>query len=167
MAQKILDRLKERFGEKVLKTESQRGDEIAEVTPAALFEVVRYLKEDPEMQMNLLVDLTVVDWPQEEPRFEVVYHFYSIGKRHRLRLKTRVGTYDQEPEVDSLTPLYKTADWWEREAFDLYGVRFKNYVDSLGRNELRRILMYEGFEGHPLRKDYPINKRQPLIGPKN
>lgn len=162
MAQRILDLLQERFGsKKILETYSQHGDETAVIDPEALLEVASFLKEDPEIQMNFLMDLTVVDWPQEEPRFEVVYHFYSLEKRHRVRLKTRVGTFDQEPVLDSLTSLYHAADWMEREAYDLYGVRF------VGHPNLKRILMYEGFEGHPLRKDYPINKRQPLIGPKN
>lgn len=162
MSQRVLDLLKAKFGpsEKLISTSSMVGDEIAEIEPAALLEVVRYLHDDPELKMHLLSDLTVVDWPREEPRFEVVYHLYSVEKKFRLRLKARVGTFDEEPEIDSLTPIFHGANWLEREAFDLYGVRFRGHPD------LKRILMYEGFEGHPLRKDYPINKRQPIIGPK-
>jgi NADH-quinone oxidoreductase subunit C len=162
LSQRVLDILKAKFGpsETLISTDSVVGDEIAEIKPEAVLEVVRFLRDDSELKFNLLADLTVVDWPREEPRFEVVYHFYSIEKKHRLRLKARVGGFDEEPEIDSVTSLYSGANWLEREAFDLYGVRFRGHPD------LKRILMYEGFEGHPLRKDYPINKRQPIIGPK-
>jgi NADH-quinone oxidoreductase subunit C len=161
LSKRVLELLQARFGEQVVETASQAGDEIAVVDPGVVVEAARFLRDDPALKMNLLVDLTVVDRLREEPRFEVVYHFYSIEKKHRLRLKSRVGSWDQEPEIGSLCSLYKAADWMEREAFDLYGVRF------IGHPDLKRILMYEGFEGHPLRKDYPIAKRQPLIGPKN
>ena len=92
-------------------------------------------------------------------RFEVVYHFYSLAENHRLRLKVPVSAED--PVVPSLTGLWKSADWFEREVWDMFGIRFT------GHPNLTRILMYEPFEGHPLRKDYPVNKRQPLIGPVN
>ncbi len=92
-------------------------------------------------------------------RFEVVYHFFSLSLKRRVRVKVPVE--ETSPEVDSLTPLWATADWFEREVWDMFGIRFRGHPD------LRRILMYEGFEGYPLRKDYPVNKRQPLIGPVN
>ena len=105
----------------------------------------------------MLTDLTVVDRLGEQPRFEVVYHLYSVAKNHRVRLK--VGVPEDAPVVASATALYASADWMEREAFDLYGIRFDGHPD------LRRILLYDEFEGHPLRKDYPKTKRQPLVGP--
>jgi NADH-quinone oxidoreductase subunit C len=107
----------------------------------------------------MLTDLTVVDYLGDELRFEVVYHLYSVTHNHRLRVKARVG--EAEPELASLTPIYASADWMEREAYDLYGIRFT------GHPNLRRILLYDEFEGHPLRKDYPKERRQPLVGPRN
>ncbi len=92
-------------------------------------------------------------------RFVVVYHFYSTAHKHRLRLVVPVEEAD--PELDSVTSLWAGADWLEREVWDMFGIRFQ------GHPGLTRILMYEEFEGHPLRKDYPVNKRQPLIGPVN
>jgi NADH-quinone oxidoreductase subunit C len=121
--------------------------------------VAAFLKNDPELEFNVLMDVTAVDYPGEEPRFEVVYQFYSLKRQARLRVKTRVP--EASPELESLTILWKSANWHEREAWDLFGIRFRNHPG------LKRILMYEGFEGHPLRKDYPIRRRQPLIGPLN
>ena len=92
-------------------------------------------------------------------RFEVVYHFYSSVHHHRVRVKVPLAASD--PTVDSLTTLWRSADWFEREAWDMYGVQFR------GHPNLKRILLYEEFQGHPLRKDYPVRKRQPLIGPVN
>ena len=94
-----------------------------------------------------------------EPRFEVVYHFFSLPLKSRIRVKVPVE--ESDPMVASLTPLWASANWFEREVWDMYGIRFRGHPD------LKRILMYEEFVGHPLRKDYPVNKRQPLIGPVN
>jgi NADH-quinone oxidoreductase subunit C len=97
--------------------------------------------------------------PGAPARFVVVYHFFSLPLKHRLRLEVPVEEAD--PEIDSLSSLWAGADWLEREVWDMFGIRFR------GHQNLKRILMYEGFVGHPLRKDYPVNKRQPLIGPVN
>jgi NADH-quinone oxidoreductase subunit C len=95
-------------------------------------------------------------------RFVVVYHFFSLPLKHRLRLEVPVEEVDgADPEVDSVTSLWAGADWLEREVWDMFGIRFRGHPD------LKRILMYEEFVGHPLRKDYAVNKRQPLIGPMN
>ena len=96
---------------------------------------------------------------QAEDRFEVVYHLYSLTHNHRIRLK--VPTAEGDPVVDSVTDLWPSANWFEREVWDLFGIRFT------GHPNLKRIMMYEPFEGHPLRKDYQVNRRQPLIGPVN
>jgi NADH-quinone oxidoreductase subunit C len=142
--------------------------------------------------MNFLMDLTAVDFsafgtkpapaffassgvavrptttiPDEAPwpgppasaRFVVVYHFFSLAHKHRLRVEVPVD--EDDAEVDSLTSLWGGADWLEREVWDMFGIRFRGHPD------LKRILMYDEFEGHPLRKDYPVKKRQPLIGPVN
>ena len=95
-----------------------------------------------------LSDLTAVDWYPSEPRFEVVYHLYCHERRERLRLKCRLS--GEQPEVASVTPVWSAANWYEREVFDLFGIRFE------GHPHLRRILMPEDWQGHPLRKDYPV-----------
>lgn len=152
-------KLREYFSGAVLELHDQCGDETAVVVRERLPEIARFLKENPEFDMNLLMDLTAVDglgmkW---QPRFQVVYHFYSLAKNQRLRLKVPVD--EKDCWVPTLTHLWPIADWFEREVWDMFGIRFE------GHPNLRRILMYEEFEGHPLRKDYPYNKRQPLIGP--
>jgi NADH-quinone oxidoreductase subunit C len=154
-----LDLLKEKFPEQVVEISLPQGDALAVVQPQALTKVMDFLKNDPRLQFSMLVDITAVDYLGRKPRFDVVYHLLSIPFRRRLRIKVRVE--DGEPVVDSLTPLWGDANWLEREVWDMYGVRFT------GHPNLRRILLYEEFHGHPLRKDYPIRRRQPLIGPKN
>lgn len=157
----ITDKIKNRFGSAVLETHDYRGDETVVVKKENVFEVAKFLKEDAELDFNVLMDQTAVDnLNLDKPvRFEIVYHFYSYPKNHRLRLKTPVE--EDDPVVDSVVGLWPVANWFEREIWDMFGIKFQNHPD------LRRILMYEEFQGHPLRKDYPINKRQPLIGPKN
>jgi NADH-quinone oxidoreductase subunit C len=120
---------------------------------------MRFLRDDTDCQFDMLTDVTAVDYLGEEPRFEMVYHLYSVPKNKRLRVKARVG--ERAPEIATLCELWPSANWMEREVWDLYGIRFAGHPD------LRRILLYEEFEGHPLRKDYPKEKRQPLVGPRN
>ena len=158
MSTALIDLIKKNFGAAVLETHSLYGDDTVVVEAAAWKEVARFLRDTPQCSMDMLTDLTAVDFPEREPRFEIVAHFYSLSKGHRLRLKTRTGDSEgDEAEVESLTELWASANWMEREAFDMFGVIFKNHPD------LRRILMYPEFEGHPLRKDYPADKIQPLI----
>jgi NADH-quinone oxidoreductase subunit C len=123
------------------------------IPPDGLLVTVQRLKR--EAGFDLLLDVTAVDWPEQSPRFEIVYHFYSTSAFTRLRLKTRVEALD--PSIDSLLPLYGAARFMERECHDMYGIVFRGHPD------LRPILLYEGFEGHPLRKDYPIRREQPLV----
>jgi NADH-quinone oxidoreductase subunit C len=123
------------------------------VPPADLLGVVRRLKS--EFAFDLFLDVTAVDWPKRTPRFDVVYHFYSTTHLIRVRLKTRVP--ESEPTVDSLVSVYGSANFMERECHDMYGVLFR------GNPDLRPILLYEGFVGHPLRKDYPKLQEQPLV----
>jgi len=152
-------RIEEKFPQAVLDSHAQHGDETLILRKEAILDVARLLKEDPELQFNFLMDITAVDYLGRHPRFEIVYHFLSLPFSRRLRIKLQSD--DLYPTVKSLTPLWKTANWLERECFDLYGIRFE------GHPNLTRIMLYEGFEGHPLRKDYPKTKRQPLIGPQN
>ena len=127
--------------------------ESLEVATGELLSTVLRLKR--ESGFDLLVDVTAVDWPRQAPRFEVVYHFYSTGRFSRVRVKTRVE--ESDPTVDSLVTLYGCANFMERECHEMYGIAFRGHPD------LRPILLYEGFEGHPLRKDYPIGREQPLV----
>jgi NADH-quinone oxidoreductase subunit C len=157
MSQKVLARLKARFGDAILETDSFRGDDEALVAPDNWLAAARYLRDDTECAMNQFIDLTVVDYPEREPatpRFEVLLFVRSLARKHRVRLKTRVR--DGE-ELDTLTGIWEGANWTEREAYDMFGVKFRGHPD------LRRILMYDEFVGYPLRKDYPINRTQPLI----
>ena len=124
-----------------------------EVPPAEFLDAAHALKYQADF--DLLLDVTAVDWPGRSPRFDVVCHFYSTRTFERVRLKTRVTEAD--PTVDSLTGLYGSALFMERECHDMYGIAFRGHPD------LRPILLYEGFEGHPLRKDYPIRLEQPLV----
>jgi NADH-quinone oxidoreductase subunit C len=116
------------------------------IDPARIVEVCRFLKD--QRVFVRLSSVTAVDWTPAEPRFEVVYHLHSLERNERLRLKCRVG--GDNPEIDSVTGVWRGADWYEREVFDLFGVGFRNHPN------LKRILMPEDWEGHPLRKDYPV-----------
>jgi NADH-quinone oxidoreductase subunit C len=123
------------------------------LTPAELLPVVQRLRD--EFGFDLFLDVTAVDWIGQSPRFEVVYHFYSTRDHVRVRLKTRVP--EEDPTVDSLIALYGSARYMERECHDMYGIVFR------GNGDLRPILLYEGFVGHPLRKDYEKTREQPLV----
>jgi NADH-quinone oxidoreductase subunit C len=158
----ILDEVRARFGGAVLDTHDHRGDHTAVVDRAALRDVLAFCRDAGALAFDVLMDLTAVDYVkfpgrEDGPRFEVVYHLYSLPHNHRLRLKVRVD--EDDAVVPSAVPLWPIANWFEREVWDMFGIRFEGHPD------LRRLLMYEEFVGHPLRKDYPINRRQPLIGP--
>ena len=155
----VLRRVLELLPDAVQETHARLGDATARVDPARIVEVLRMLRDDPELEFEMLTDLPAVDYLGEVPRFEVVYHLYSVAKNHRVRIKARVA--ENAPEIESAVAVWPSANWMEREVWDLYGIRFRNHPD------LRRILLYEQFDGHPLRKDYPKEKRQPLVGPRN
>ena len=155
----LLRRLLDHQPGAVRATHARLGDATALVDKDQLVAVMRFLRDDPELRFDMLTDLTCVDYLGETPRFEMVYHLYSVAQNHRLRIKARVP---EEPcEIDTLCPVWPSANWMEREVWDLYGVRFTGHPD------LRRLLLYEEFQGHPLRKDYPKERRQPLVGPSN
>ncbi len=191
-ASSLIESVTDRFPDGVSASHTFRGDATVILRRDSLLRVAQFLKEDPALQMNFLMDLAAVDYsafgkgptpaffassgvaespssqiPDEDPwpgapegsRFAVVYHFYSKAHKHRLRLVVPVE--ESAAEVDSLTSLWAGANWLEREVWDMFGITFRGHPD------LKRILMYAEFEGHPLRKDYPVNKRQPLIGPVN
>jgi NADH-quinone oxidoreductase subunit C len=166
----LLSRLVERFPEAVISTHSFRGDDTAFVRKGAILEVLRFLKETPDLSFEILMDLTAVDYlkyppgeapgiaslsPQDSPRFNVIYHLYSLTHNHRIRVKAPVE--EDDPTLPSCTSLWPIANWLEREVWDMFGIKF------VGHPDLRRLLMFDQFEGHPLRKDYPLRKRQPLV----
>ncbi|MEM6993811.1 MAG: NADH-quinone oxidoreductase subunit C [Myxococcota bacterium] len=155
MSKKALDILAGKASDAVLETASYLGDEMALIKRDSILPVLALCKSDPDLDFSMLSDLTVVDWLGTDPRFEVVYVLYSIQHKHRLRLKVAVP--EEDAVIDSACGLWMAANWAEREAWDLYGIDFRGHPD------LRRILMYDEFVGHPLRKDYPQNGRQPLI----
>ncbi|MDX2054315.1 MAG: NADH-quinone oxidoreductase subunit C [Polyangiaceae bacterium] len=158
MAQALIDLLKSQFPTAVLETHSQHGDETVVLDVRQWKAVAEFLYSSPKAAMNMLTDLTVVDYPDREPRFEVVAHLLSLSLGHRLRIKARVGDEAGEgANIDTLTEIWASANWAEREAFDMFGVNF------VGHPDLRRILMYPEFQGHALRKDYPADKIQPLV----
>jgi NADH-quinone oxidoreductase subunit C len=188
----LIESVTNHFPDAVTSSHAYRGDATVILHRQFLLDVARFLKEDPALKMNYLIDVTAVDYstfgkrptpaffassgvavspssqipdeapwpgPPDQSRFAVVYHFFSVAHKHRLRLVVPVE--EAAAEVDSLTSLWPGANWLEREVWDMFGIRFR------GHPNLKRILMYEQFVGHPLRKDYPVNKRQPLIGPVN
>jgi NADH-quinone oxidoreductase subunit C len=134
--------------ESVLGAKFDREEMTIVVDRSRIREACAVLRDDPACDFNFLSDVTCVDWYPAEPRFEVVYHLLSIPRKDRVRLKVRLDSSD--PAVDSLTPLWPGANYFEREVFDLFGIRFS------GHPYLRRILMPEDWQGHPLRKDYPV-----------
>jgi NADH-quinone oxidoreductase subunit C len=163
MSKALLDLVKQEFPSDVLGAHAQFGDETVIVKPSAWFKIHQFLREDARASIDYLTDFTAVDYPERGTpegagRFEIVSHVYSLSKGHRLRLKTSTGSAEgDDAEVDSVSALWASANWMEREVFDMFGVRFSGHPD------LRRILMYPEFEGHPLRKDYPAQKIQPLV----
>jgi len=151
----VVAALVDTFGEAVVATHAEHGDHTVVIDPGKLVEVIAFLRDEPAFDFDMLMDLCGVDYLPRRPRFEVVYHLYSTTHNHRVRVKVQLD--GPEPEVDSITSLYKVANWFEREAWDMFGITFAGHPD------LRRILMYEQFEGHPLRRDYPFDKRQPIV----
>jgi NADH-quinone oxidoreductase subunit C len=154
MEKKILKELEQQLSGKIKATSSDFGDDTLIIDRESLLEVVRFLKQKP-YEYSMLLDLTCVDYLGREPRFEMVYHLLSLSAKHRLRIKVPLS--EKNLSIETLTSIWKNANWLEREVYDMFGVRFYGHPD------LRRLFMYDGFEGYPLRKDYPLRKRQPRI----
>ncbi|MBL0691707.1 MAG: NADH-quinone oxidoreductase subunit C [SAR324 cluster bacterium] len=154
---KLADEIKEVLGEVIDEMTAYRGDLTIFIPKEEINQVALILRDDKELKFDQMMDLTAVDYLNYDYnyRFEVVYHFFSLELGHRLRVKVKI------PENDALVPsisdLWLCANWYERECYDMYGISFSGHPD------LTRIIMYDGFEGHPLRKDYPIHREQPLL----
>jgi NADH-quinone oxidoreductase subunit C len=139
----ILERVKSRFGDRVLETVDKKPDPFAVVDPKAIVEIGRFMKEDPELAMDCLSNQSGVDY---KDRIEVVYHLFSYEHRHGAVLKVKLPR--ENPSVETIESVWKSANWMEREIYDLLGVNFE------GHSDMRRILMPEDWIGHPLRKDF-------------
>ncbi|BDG01850.1 NADH-quinone oxidoreductase subunit C [Anaeromyxobacter oryzae] len=156
MSKAVIDALVERFPDAVTDAyEGVGGDDCAFVKKDRIVDVCRALKEDPRFGFNMAPYITAVDYLGEEPRFEVVYNLLSTSTNSRVRLRVRVP--ENDCVVPSVMSVWRGADWFERYCFDMYGIRFTGHPD------LRRLFMYDEFVGHPLRKDYPLRGRQPLV----
>jgi len=149
--------LKNEFPNSVIDFHAHRGDETVVIERESLDNICSFLRDDPRCSFEIMMDLTAVDRLEMNitPRFEVVYHFKSLAHDRRLRIKVLLP--DDDCKISSIHHLWKAVDWYERECFDMFGIFFE------GHPNLKRILMYDEFEGHPLRKDFPIDKQQPLL----
>lgn len=152
----LLALLQAKLGSEIISGRVDLGDAVIAIAPGRAIEFFKLLKIDSELRFNLLVDITAVDWlDSRDNRFELVYQLLSISTGYRLRVSIELP--EQAPEIESICSLWSGANYLEREVWDMYGVKFRGHPD------LKRILMYEEFEGHPLRKDYPVQGKQPRI----
>lgn len=162
MSKQALERLTQQFPGEVLSTfQAAGGDDVAVVKPERILEICQFLKADAELKFDMLSTVTCVDrlmLPESSPRFEIIYQLLSLTSKKRLRIKTHVDEANgKPPHLSTVLSVWKTADWWERLIWDMYGVTFD------GHHNMKRLYLYEEFKGHPLRKDYPLRGRQPLI----
>ena len=159
MSAAALERAVQLLGQRVQSTHNHCGDETVIVEAATICDTMKTLRDDEQLKMTFLADLTCVDYFGRDPRFEMIYHLRSMASGARLRVKAPVAdpVDGSNPEIDSVVSLWRGANWFEREVFDMYGIKFRGHPD------LRRILMYPEFVGYPLRKDYPKERRQPLV----
>jgi NADH-quinone oxidoreductase subunit C len=144
----VVQKVKERFPESILEVYEFRGDCTLVIRKDDIVRVAEFIKEDPDLAFDLIVDLCGVDMYRPEKRFEVVYNIYSIKNKRYLRLKVRVE--EDHPVVPTVTGVWAGANWHERETFDMFGVKFEGHPD------LRRMYLPEEFEYYPLRKDFPL-----------
>lgn len=146
--------LRAELGDQVLEVADKHGDLAIRIHPERLLAAARLCRDRPELDYCYLMDIAAVDYLGQDPRFEVVYILYSLRHRHRVRLQVRVP--EEDPALDSLIEVWRGADWFEREVWDMMGIRFR------GHPNLTRILTHAEFVGHPLRKDYHAEKRHRL-----
>ncbi|MCB9029615.1 MAG: NADH-quinone oxidoreductase subunit C [Deltaproteobacteria bacterium] len=152
----LQDLLSSKFKQQIVVSKIDLGDLVVEIQRESVGEFFKRLKEDPDLTFNMLTDVTAVDWlDKKSNRFEVVYHLRSFEHGYFVRVK--VALPESDPTIDSVLPYWHAADFLESEVWDMYGINFRNNPD------IRRMMMYEEFEGHPLRKDYPVQGKQPRI----
>jgi NADH-quinone oxidoreductase subunit C len=147
----LVARLREKFPDAVLDALTFRGEDTLQIRPQDILPVCRYLWAEPDQAYDFLTDLCGVDDHPREPRFQIVYHLFSLKTKNRLRLK--VALPEADPRVASVVSIWKAADWMEREAFDMFGIKFEGHPD------LRRILLTPDWTDYPLRKDFPLRGR--------
>lgn len=146
-----LKRLTEKFQNSIQETKTHYGELTLSVKKEEIVSLCHFLHDDPEMSFDHITDICSLDFPEDEERFEMVYMFYSIPKKHRIRIKARIT--EEECTIDSISSIWKGANFMEREVYDMMGIKFNHHPD------LRRIMMPEDFEGYPLRKDFPTEGR--------
>lgn len=144
----VQSKLKEKFPQIIFNVSEYRGELTVSFDKQNVVEVCRFLKEDADLEFLLCEDVTAIDWAKRKNRFTVVYHIFSM--KHNFRLSLKADVDEADCNIDSVSSVWKTANWEEREAYDMYGIHFNNHPD------LRRMYMPEEFEYHPLRKDFPL-----------
>lgn len=144
----ISGKVKEKFGAALEEISDFRDDICLAIKSDEIVALGKFLKEDPDLQFVMCKDITAIDWATRKKRFTTVYHIYSFKLNYTLRIKANID--DNPPAIESVTSVWRSADWYERETFDMYGIKFINHPD------LRRMYMPEGFEHYPLRKDFPV-----------
>lgn len=153
----IIDYIQSKHPQVIQTSHQNYGDETVFIKRDDIYNFLKFLKTNSDYPFNVLLDVCGVDYMGETPRFEVVYHLYSLSTKKRLRVRVKLDENDLK--IPSVMSLWETADWYEREAFEMFGIIFE------GHPNLKRLLTWEEFKGHPLRKDYPIDKRQPIPEP--
>ena len=144
----VPQKLKENFSDIEFEISDYRDELTIKLDKKRIVDVCKFLKEDPDLQFSYCSDVTAVDWAKRKNRFTLVYNIYSLKNNFRLRLKSDVD--ESDPAIDSVSSVWGSANWHERETYDMYGIKFNNHPD------LRRMYMPEEFEHHPLRKDFPL-----------
>jgi len=144
----VVQKLKEHFPDTNFESTNYRDELTIKFPKEIVVDVCSFLKSDPDLEFNFCEDITAIDWAKRKDRFTVVYQIYSINNNFRLRLKADVD--ESDCKIDSVTSVWKAANWQERETYDMYGIKFNNHPD------LRRMYMPEDFEYYPLRKDFPL-----------
>lgn len=144
----IVEKVKKKFGESLEEVSDFRNDLCITIKKDQIVNLGKFLKEDPDLQFIMCKDVTAIDWATRKKRFTTVYHIYSFKLNYTLRLKSNID--DDPPTIETVSSIWQSANWYERETWDMYGIKFVNHPD------LRRMYMPEGFEYHPLRKDFPV-----------
>lgn len=155
----LISALEENFAGSIISKENFRGDFSFFIKPESILSFCKFFQENDSLNIKYLADITSVDWYEDDPeelgRFEVIYNFYSLKNHNRFFLKARLP--EENPEIASLTDYFASANWLEREVFDLMGIKFTGHPD------LRKILTPDELEGHPLRRDFPLTWEQPVF----